>query len=66
MVNNAIEDGTKIALKFCTRNWCGHIICYCCQNELICYSTREDCQANCPTCTPECPPQPSPSIKPYN
>ncbi|KAL6643362.1 hypothetical protein ACP70R_019027 [Stipagrostis hirtigluma subsp. patula] len=52
-------DERKITLKFCTSNRCGKFgVCYCCQNSVHCYYTRDACKAACPACNPDCPPLP--------
>ena len=62
-VNSIPLGERKITLKFCTFNLCdGFKACYCCQNEKpepLCYKTREECKAVCPTCNPTCPPSSS-------
>ena len=53
----------KVYLKFCVSNFCTPWCfkrCYCCTNQNLCYTTREQCEQVCPVCNPICPPAPSP------
>ena len=60
-VNSASrDDGSKIYLKFCTKDFCKGKICYCCQltsqpGHVTCYYTWDDCKAMGPACNPKCP-----------
>ncbi|KAF8753130.1 hypothetical protein HU200_011786 [Digitaria exilis] len=56
--------GRKVTLKLCTWSiFKGFQSCYCCQNQkpqVLCYSSRDECQSVCPTCNPICPHASSP------
>ncbi|KAJ1264830.1 hypothetical protein BS78_08G032100 [Paspalum vaginatum] len=58
--DDAIKHQAILVLKFCTLNGCvGNIDCYCCVTiklKPLCYTSRNECEAVCPTCNPKCPP----------
>ncbi|KAJ1280340.1 hypothetical protein BS78_04G224400 [Paspalum vaginatum] len=59
ITNTTVDDESKLILRFCTIDACPGVSglgCYCCMMINKCYSTREECWANCPTCNPKCPP----------
>ncbi|CAL5040369.1 unnamed protein product [Urochloa decumbens] len=57
-VDSSLIDESKLNVIFCgKRPFCDIGECYCCLKSGTCWDTREECQANCPTCSPHCPTQ---------
>uniref|UniRef100_A0A8I6XLW8 Uncharacterized protein n=1 Tax=Hordeum vulgare subsp. vulgare TaxID=112509 RepID=A0A8I6XLW8_HORVV len=62
-VNSTSVGDSMITVKFCIQFLRCHLsdgyrgTCYCCQkDEPQCFTTKSECQDNCPDCNPNCPP----------